>query len=125
MRSVSLKAILFVFAMLVGPVAAHAADATAPVVVRAPVSAAVGLPETIIAEPSPVAPPPVVRYGCSRIWRCDAVICEWRRGCFGTYGYMEGPYYSLDLAKRQWERHGWPMPERRSSVAVQPGVSLK
>jgi hypothetical protein len=55
-------------------------------------------------------PPPEVRYGCKRVWRCDSVVCEWRRGCFGTYGYMEGPYYTLDLAKRQWERHGWPAP---------------
>jgi hypothetical protein len=23
---------------------------------------------------------------------------------------MEGPYYSLNLAQRQWERDGWPVP---------------
>ncbi len=72
-----------------------------------------GAPDTIIIEQSSVLPPPEVRYGCKRIWRCDSVVCEWRRGCFGTYGYMEGPYYTLELAKRQWERHGWPTPAAR------------
>lgn len=52
--------------------------------------------------------PPRVAYGCKRIWRCDVQVCEWRRGCWGVYGYMEGPYYSVALAKRQWERDGWP-----------------
>lgn len=51
-----------------------------------------------------------VAFGCKRVWRCDAQVCEWRRGCWGVYGYMEGPYYSLALAQRQWERDGWPTP---------------
>jgi hypothetical protein len=55
-------------------------------------------------------PHPDVAFGCKRIWRCDAQVCEWRRGCWGIYGYMEGPYYSLNLAQRQWERDGWPAP---------------
>lgn len=49
-------------------------------------------------------------YGCKRIWRCDKQVCEWRRGCWGVYGYIEGPYYSVALAQRQWERDGLPGP---------------
>jgi hypothetical protein len=49
---------------------------------------------------------PQIRYGCRRIWRCDATVCEWRRGCRGVYGYVEGPYYTLEFARRQWESHG-------------------
>ena len=56
---------------------------------------------------------PDVAFGCKRVWRCDAQVCEWRRGCWGVYGYMEGPYYSLALAQRQWERDGWPLPRSR------------
>lgn len=56
--------------------------------------------------------PPRIAYGCKRLWRCDTQVCEWRRGCWGVYGYMEGPYYSVALAKRQWERDGWPSPSR-------------
>jgi hypothetical protein len=69
--------------------------------------------EAAVADPAarPV-PPPRVQYGCKRIWRCDAQVCEWRRGCWGIYGYMEGPYYNLELARRQWERDGWPVPRR-------------
>lgn len=52
--------------------------------------------------------PPGVAYGCKRIWRCDKQVCEWRRGCWGVYGYVEGPYYSVALAQRQWERDGLP-----------------
>ena len=52
--------------------------------------------------------PPRVAYGCKRIWRCDKQVCEWRRGCWGVYGYVEGPYYSVALAQRQWERDGLP-----------------
>lgn len=51
---------------------------------------------------------PGTAYGCKRIWRCDAQVCEWRRGCWGVYGYVEAPYYSVALAKRQWERDGLP-----------------
>lgn len=61
--------------------------------------------------PRPV-PPPRVEYGCKRLWRCDSRVCEWRRGCWGIYGYVEGPYYNLSLARRQWERDGWPTPRR-------------
>ena len=56
--------------------------------------------------------PPRVAYGCKRIWRCDAQVCEWRRGCWGVYGYVEGPYFSVALAQRQWERDGLPTPSR-------------
>jgi hypothetical protein len=111
MRS-ALKAILLALALAAPAVAqvAYAADATPIRISRAAASG-----DTIIIEQaSPVLPAPVVRYGCSRVWRCDSVICEWRRGCWGIYGYMEGPYYTLELAKRQWERHGWPTPERRA-----------
>ena len=52
--------------------------------------------------------PPGQAYGCKRLWRCDAQICEWRRGCWGIYGYVEGPYYSVALARRQWARDGLP-----------------
>jgi len=54
--------------------------------------------------------PPTTAYGCKRIWRCDKQVCEWRRGCWGVYGYIEGPYYSVALAQRQWERDGLPGP---------------
>jgi hypothetical protein len=74
----------------------------------------------IIPEASPTQPAPNVVYGCKRIWRCDSVVCDWRRGCWGAYGYMEGPYYNVDLAKRQWQRHGWPIgveSQRRVTVS--------
>jgi hypothetical protein len=61
----------------------------------------------VVGQPTPRRD---VAFGCKRVWRCDAQICEWRRGCWGIYGYMEGPYYSLSLAQRQWERDGWPTP---------------
>src|SRR5688500_7152066 len=122
MRRTYLKAMLFALAVVAAPALSYAADSPpitrAPAVAVAPAVAAVS--ETIIiTEPSPVIPAPAVRYGCSRIWRCDPVICEWRRGCFGIYGYMEGPYYTLPLAKRQYERHGWPVPpERRTNFTL-------
>jgi hypothetical protein len=130
MRSTYLKAMLFLLAVAAAPVLSYAADSPtgrAPAVTVAPaarvapaVAVAPGLSETVvIAETSPVIPAPVVRYGCSRVWRCDSVICEWRRGCYGIYGYMEGPYYTLPLAKRQYERHGWPLPpERRTNFTL-------
>lgn len=111
----SLKIMLFALAALAMPAMSYAADSTVvrtspgPVITAAPVPT--GESTIVIRQTSPIiAPAPVVRYGCSRIWRCDSVICEWRRGCYGIYGYMEGPYHTLDLAKRQWERHGWPTP---------------
>lgn len=113
-----LRAMLFALAALAAPAISYAADTTsirssgAPAIVVAPVP-----PEStiIIEQASPIRPAPPIRYGCSRVWRCDSVICEWRRGCWGVYGYMEGPYYTLDLAKRQWERHGWPTPTQERS----------
>jgi hypothetical protein len=69
------------------------------------------VPKHVKVKPAGQATPrPDVAFGCKRIWRCDAQVCEWRRGCWGIYGYMEGPYYSLNLAQRQWERDGWPTP---------------
>jgi hypothetical protein len=56
-------------------------------------------------EAKPLLPPPNIRYGCQRVWRCDKTVCEWRRGCWGVYGYVEGPYYTSEFAKRQWESH--------------------
>ena len=78
----------------------------------------------IIPEASPTQPAPNVIYGCKRIWRCDSVVCDWRRGCWGVYGYMEGPYYNVDLAKRQWERHGWPVAAttKRRVTVTQPAL---
>jgi hypothetical protein len=123
MRHPYLKTILFALAVVAAPALSSAADSptgSALAVTVAPaagVAVAPAVSETIvITEPSPIMPAPVVRHGCSRIWRCDAVICEWRRGCYGIYGYMEGPYYTLPLAKRQYERHGWPT-ERRTNFS--------
>ena len=88
---------------------AGAADSTVTIVTP---------PKTVV-EPTvriettkPIKPEPRVAYGCKRVWRCDAEVCEWRRGCWGVYGYMEGPYYTEQLAKRQWERDGWAPPGR-------------
>ena len=66
------------------------------------------VPQVVEVAPKPYIGPPDVAFGCKRVWRCDAQVCEWRRGCHGIYGYMEGPYYSKPLAERQWERDGWP-----------------
>ena len=120
MRRTYLKAMLFALAVVAAPALCYAADAPASVTVAPAVTVVPAASNTIIIEqPSPVMPAPVVRYGCSRIWRCDAVICEWRRGCYGIYGYMEGPYYTLPLARRQYERHGWPVPpERRTNFTL-------
>ena len=120
MRRTYLKAMLFALAVVAAPALSYAADSPAAVTVAPAVAAAPATSNTIIIEqPSPVMPAPAVRYSCSRIWRCDAVICEWRRGCFGIYGYMEGPYYTLPLARRQYERHGWPVPpERRTNFTL-------
>ena len=69
-------------------------------------------PTVRIETTAPIKPAPRVAYGCKRVWRCDAEVCEWRRGCWGVYGYMEGPYYTDRLAKRQWVGDGWAPPAR-------------
>ena len=97
--------------------------APAPTVVAPAATEIVAAPGTtvIVTKPEPHVP-----YGCKRVWRCDQQVCEWRRGCWGIYGYMEGPYYSQDLAQRQWERDGWPVPgttSSRSRKVVQPSLS--
>jgi hypothetical protein len=88
-----------------------------PVLAADAVVHAAPAPRMVIEAPPPVIveqetleskPVPHVAYGCKRIWRCDAQVCEWRRGCWGIYGYIESPYYSLPLARRQWERDGLP-----------------
>ena len=112
MRSAYLKAILFALAVMAAPAASYAADATPIRIVRGAAVAPATEGAIIVEQAAVPLPPPVVRYGCSRIWRCDNVICEWRRGCWGTYGYMEGPYFTTELAKRQYERHGWSVPSR-------------
>ena len=96
--------------VLIGPLPAGAADVRVmgrdPAVVivdEAPPVVAEVVPET-----GPMLPPPQVRYGCQRVWRCDTTVCEWRRGCWGVYGYVEGPYYTSTFARRQWENHGLP-----------------
>jgi hypothetical protein len=121
MRIAYLTAVLIALAAVAAPAPSYAADSTPIRITRAPaVAVAPASAETIVIEQaSPIMPAPVVRYGCSRVWRCDSLICEWRRGCWGIYGYMEGPYYTLALAKRQWERHGWPMPrEQRAGYSI-------
>jgi hypothetical protein len=110
MLRLTLAALLLAGATFAGS-QAQAADVKAVVVTPAPV-----VIEPVVVEP--VAPagatvivtkaPPHVAYGCKRIWRCDHEVCEWRRGCWGVYGYVESPYYSQDLAKRQWVRDGLP-----------------
>jgi len=77
--------------------------------------------ETRLTQAKPRLPPPQVAFGCQRIWRCDAMVCEWRRGCRGVYGYVEGPYYSSALARRQWQSHGLPAyPQRRQRRRSKP-----
>jgi hypothetical protein len=96
MRMVSVS--LLAASVLLGAGAALAADNT---IVHAPEGTAVK-----VKRPGP----PEVAYGCKRVWRCDAQVCEWRRGCYGVYGYVEAPYYSKPLAQRQWEQQGLPGP---------------
>jgi hypothetical protein len=126
-------ALALVLAVIAAGSPAQAADSTVTVV--APATPVVVAPATV--EVVPAAPPgdvvvltkpaPHVQYGCKRVWRCDAQVCEWRRGCWGIYGYMEGPYYSQELAQRQWERDGWPMPgtgpRSRTRTVIQPSVA--
>ncbi len=120
MQSAVLKSILLALAIVAAaPAVSYAADATPIQITRVPGSGQAAEDTIIIEEASPVMPAPIVRYGCKRVWRCDGVICEWRRGCWGVYGYMEGPYYTLSLAQPQWERHGRPVPTgRRSNLTI-------
>jgi hypothetical protein len=116
MRSLYLKTIFFALGIVVAaPAVSQAADSTAIQITRQPAPAPAVEDTLIIQQASPVLPAPIVRYGCKRVWRCDAAVCEWRRGCWGVYGYMEGPYNTLELARRQWERHGWPVPSTQST----------
>jgi hypothetical protein len=106
-----MRRIAFALLMIAGAVfaaaQARAADSKVTVAPQA---------EAVVIEPAPHAgavaakPAPHVPYGCKRVWRCDKQVCEWRRGCWGIYGYIEGPYYSQELAKRQWTRDGLPVP---------------
>jgi hypothetical protein len=116
MLRLALAMLLLVGVAFAGP-QARAADVKAVVVTPAPV-----VVEPVVVEPvEPGArvivtkPPPRVAYGCKRIWRCDKEVCEWRRGCWGVYGYVESPYYSQDLAKRQWVRDGLPGPPEKGA----------
>ena len=94
------------FALLMGALAvpAVAADVTVTPGARVVAPAARVVPPRLA-----TVVPPGTAYGCKRIWRCDAQVCEWRRGCWGVYGYVEGPYFSVALAKRQWARDGLPV----------------
>src|SRR5687768_867611 len=84
-----------------------------PVVIVPP---AVAVPDTVVVTGVPVIGPSLKPYGCQRVWRCDAQVCEWRRGCNGVYGYVEGPYYNKPLAERQWARDYLPGPESETRV---------
>jgi hypothetical protein len=97
--------------------------APAPAVVAVPpptpaviVPPAVAVPDTVVVTGVPVIGPSVKPYGCQRVWRCDAQVCEWRRGCNGLYGYVEGPYYNKPLAERQWARDYLPGPGTETTV---------
>ncbi len=98
-------------------------DQAAPAVVALPpptpaviVPPAVAVPDTVVVTGVPVIGPSLKPYGCQRVWRCDAQVCEWRRGCNGVYGYVEGPYYNKPLAERQWARDYLPGPESETRV---------
>jgi hypothetical protein len=112
MTRLALGVLLLAAGAIIAAPQAKAADAVvvvapAPVVAEPVVVGPVGPPgPTIIVT----KPPPHVAYGCKRIWRCDKEVCEWRRGCWGVYGYVESPYYSQELARRQWVRDGLPGP---------------
>ena len=105
---------------LLGASPASAADQRVVGPSRAPAPAVVeqlppgppGLPPPVDMSKAtgPLMAPPQVRFGCQRVWRCDTTICEWRRGCWGVYGYLEGPYYTPSFARRQAEQHGWIFP---------------
>jgi hypothetical protein len=98
-------------------------DQAAPAVVALPppvptviVPPAVAVPDTVVVTGVPVIGPSLKPFGCQRVWRCDAQVCEWRRGCNGVYGYVEGPYYNKPLAERQWARDYLPGPETATRV---------
>jgi len=98
-------------------------DQAAPAVVALPppvptviVPPAVAVPDTVVVTGVPVIGPSLKPFGCQRVWRCDAQVCEWRRGCNGVYGYVEGPYYNKPLAERQWARDYLPGPESETRV---------
>jgi len=98
-------------------------DHAAPAVVAVPpptpaviVPPAVVVPDTVVVTGVPVIGPSLKPFGCQRVWRCDAQVCEWRRGCNGVYGYVEGPYYNKPLAERQWARDYLPGPESETRV---------
>jgi hypothetical protein len=111
MRHLALAVLLLAAAMATGP-QAQAADVKAVVVTPAPVVAEPVVVEPVEAPATVIVTKiqPHVAYGCKRIWRCDKEVCEWRRGCWGVYGYVESPYYSQELARRQWVRDGLPGP---------------
>jgi hypothetical protein len=116
---------LFAIAALAGAFAAAAPAVGADAYLRAVEPRAVvveevpppvePVPEPVApaAVPGPLLPEPQVQFGCKRIWRCDTTVCEWRRGCWGVYGYVEGPYFTSVFARRQWEAHGLGDPEPR------------
>ena len=110
--------------MRIGPILLLAVAATfgASVAIAADADTVRTAPSAATAAPIEGAPPPFtqetvkikrpgppdIAFGCKRVWRCDAQVCEWRRGCYGVYGYVEAPYYAKPLAQRQWESHGLP-----------------
>jgi hypothetical protein len=105
--------VIFVLSLLIAGLFATngiavAADSNVTIVTQ-PTKPAIE-PTVRIETTKPIRPTPRVAYGCKRVWRCDTEVCEWRRGCWGVYGYMEGPYYTDQLAKRQWARDGWAAP---------------
>lgn len=110
---------LLALTALLGLAPAGAADTRVvnPGAARTPVVVEQALPPGVPPPPppgveatGPLMAPPAVRFGCQRVWRCDTTICEWRRGCWGVYGYLEGPYYTPSFARRQAEQHGWIFP---------------
>jgi hypothetical protein len=114
--------LLLLAGLAAGPAAGADAElAPPPTVITAPPPAVAAAPPAVVtATPvpgtvavGPLYPAPEIRFGCHRVWRCDNVVCEWRRGCWGIYGYMEGPYYTAELARRQWESQGLAMPRSR------------
>jgi hypothetical protein len=128
------KILIAALTIMLGLSAAFAAD---NVVVRVapsppPVTAVLlPIPDEVIpaavVEPVPTGPvvgPPNIAFGCKRIWRCDAQVCEWRRGCQGIYGYVEAPYYSKPLAERQWTRDYLPGPDTNVSVSSRRRIAV-
>ena len=108
-------------AVVVGAPSVVALPPPTPALVVPP---AVAVPDTIVVTGVPVIGPSLKPYGCQRVWRCDAQVCEWRRGCNGIYGYVEGPYYNKPLAERQWARDYLPGPESQTVVGTRRRVVL-